>query len=62
MLSLTQNEQILKQDIPLWIIFWAWEDRMVTSKNKKHLLHNNKLIIPSKNIYPPKTQNNRQNK
>ena len=38
MLSLPQNEQILIQDMPLGLIFWAWEDWIVKSKPIKNLL------------------------
>uniref|UniRef100_A0AAU7SSX9 Capsid protein n=1 Tax=Betatorquevirus homini1 TaxID=3048395 RepID=A0AAU7SSX9_9VIRU len=55
MLTLPQNEQILIQDMPLWLIFWAWEDWILKSKPIQHLLQDYQIIIQSKYIYPPRT-------
>lgn len=55
MLTLPQNEQVIIQDMPLWLIFWAWEDWIVKSKPVQHLLQDYQIIIQSKYIYPPRS-------
>nr|QJQ71590.1 hypothetical protein [TTV-like mini virus] len=55
MLTLPQNEQTIIQDMPLWLIFWGWEDWILKSKPVQHLLQDYQIIIQSKYIHPQRS-------
>ena len=55
MLSLPQYENILIQDMPVWLRSLECEDGIVKSKPIQHLLQDYQFIIQSKYIYSDKS-------
>lgn len=51
-MTLPQDTRLLIQDMPLWLIFWGFEDWLLKSKPIQHLQEDYQVVIQSDYIYP----------
>lgn len=51
-LSLPTNENLIVQDLPLWLVLWSWGDWILKSRPIAHLNEEYQLLIISKYIHP----------
>lgn len=51
-LTLPTKEDLIVQDLPLWLVLWAWGDWLLKSRPVAHLQEEYQVIIQSPYVYP----------
>lgn len=51
-LTLPTKQDLIVEDLPLWLIFWAWGDWLLKSKPITHLQEEYQIVVQSPYVFP----------